>query len=215
MRASRRIYGRGAALAGAAAAIAIVGTTHVASGSSAGTTPDRQVAMPSSLVRAFGALQRPATTADVLPAGFDAPLSSAGVIDADSRQVLRSADASLWIVPGLASICVAGEIEGGITSSCASNSVAETKGLVVGFFNRNSEAQGQVWAGVLPSGSSSVIAHDGSGDVSVAAGADGGFIQSVTSPERLTFTAPTGANVSLTVPPAPPASLAASPSTPG
>jgi hypothetical protein len=187
--------------------IGVVGVS-VANGSSSGTSRN-SATLPTDLTAAFSALQRPATAADAVPANVDAAMSGSGVNVSDSRLALSTSGASLWIVPGLASTCMVTQMAGGTSSMCTTNASAETKGLVTGIFDRNQNAAGQEWAGILPTGVTNVLAQNAGSTLPVSISSDGGFMQPVTAPQTLSFTDPGGAQVSLPVTPAPPASLTA------
>jgi hypothetical protein len=165
--------------------------------------------LPTALEQAFPVLQQTPTASDQVPSSLGASLSAAGVDASQSRLALSTPDSSLWIVPGAANTCMVTQTGGGSSYSCTSDAVAESKGLVAGFFTSDPTAAGQEWVGILPSGTQQVIAHDSASAAPISLGAGGGFIQPVTGPKSLTYTTPSGVNVSLSAG-LPPAGLASS-----
>lgn len=157
--------------------------------------------LPADLEQAFPAFQRSSTSADAVPSSVDLGGLRAryGVDPSLARLVLSTGSINMWILPSPHDLCsVVVQANGAMDNGyCATNSVAETRGLVMGDTSGGSGAPGQMWWGVMPAGVTGLTATDESGAISVPVNADGGFAQVVSKPVALGYIAPGGSAITI------------------
>lgn len=154
--------------------------------------------IPAALARAFPVLRKAHLAADAPPPDRFDLASTEGVNLSLSQEVLSSASLDEWLAPGASTSCLIWTSPSGTGGfGCAPNAVAESRGLVGG-------VSGQLWFGVVPSGTAAVDTTAANGATSsVSVNSDGAFAQPITTRAALSYLAPSGQGIALPAGPLP------------